>query len=75
MDTLLECMTADRITIEHEYVSLLLSIDGIRHPLLRTIPFAPPPEGDDYNISEAEFVACRIAFLDGQSCESRINIY
>jgi hypothetical protein len=51
----LSCKT----TIEHEFISVVLSLDGLQHPLLRGAPFNPIPETRKYEVSEAGYEVAR----------------
>ncbi len=56
------------VTIEHDYASLLFSIDDLRHPLLRDLPIDDPdPEGDgDYHLKKSDFHEKRLAMIEGE---------
>ncbi|KII85768.1 hypothetical protein PLICRDRAFT_44168 [Plicaturopsis crispa FD-325 SS-3] len=62
LDVLLESMVSPKITLENEYMSLLFSIDGLAHPLLRGVPCQLEP-GVDLEMSRGEFLNCRQAIL------------
>ncbi|KAF8141719.1 Mus7/MMS22 family-domain-containing protein [Boletus edulis] len=51
----LSCKT----TIEHEFVSVVLSLDGLQHPLLRAAPFDPIPGTRKYEVNEGDFEVAR----------------
>ncbi|KZT09203.1 uncharacterized protein LAESUDRAFT_675011 [Laetiporus sulphureus 93-53] len=59
-----QAMVAGKISIEHEYISELFSIDKLRHPLLRGIPCEPKPGVNGYSITRAELLDNRLTFLD-----------
>ncbi|TFY61854.1 hypothetical protein EVJ58_g4250 [Rhodofomes roseus] len=63
LDVLLQCLVAAKITIEHEYMSLLCSIDGLRHPLLEDMPCTQDAESADYKISRKDFADKRLSFV------------
>ena len=44
--------------MEHQYASLLFSIDGIRHPLLDGLTLQRGPDGD-YIVERTDFKALR----------------
>lgn len=44
--------------MEHQYVSLLFSIDGLQHPLLDGLALQKGPDGD-YLVAGAEFKPLR----------------
>lgn len=52
--------------MEHEYMSLVFSIDRLRHPLLRHIPCQRPLETADYVISVPQFFTMRLPAVDGE---------
>jgi len=62
VDILLESIVTPKVTIEHEYMSLLLSIDGLRHPLLRDMPCEREEGMTDYKISRKEFLERRLSY-------------
>ena len=64
LDVFLESLAAEEQTIEHEYVSLLLTIDGLRHPLFQGLM---EPVLGDYHFSIPEYSALRFPFLKGSS--------
>jgi hypothetical protein len=64
-DVLLESLVTRTITMEHEYASLLFSVDGLRHPLLRNIDF-PKGANGDYIITYHSFSQTRIQILSSQ---------
>ncbi|KAG6381518.1 cell differentiation family, Rcd1-like-domain-containing protein [Boletus reticuloceps] len=51
----LSCKT----TIEHEFVSVVLSLDGLQHPLLRAALFDPIPGTRKYEVNEGDFEVAR----------------
>ena len=57
-------MVAAKVTMEHEYMSLVFSIDRLRHPLLRHVPCQPSMEKSDYIISVPEFFTLRLPVVD-----------
>lgn len=61
-------MVSPNITLENEYLSLVLSIDGLRHLLLRGIPCQIEPDKVDYDISKAQFLQLRVPIIESKSC-------
>ncbi|KAF8630760.1 hypothetical protein AX17_005355 [Amanita inopinata Kibby_2008] len=59
----LESLATDRVMIEHDYLSLLLSIDSLQHPLLRGLACVEKPVEGDYVISVSEYSALRLPIL------------
>lgn len=56
----------NEITVEHDFVAWLLSIDGLRHPLLRNLPVILPPPPEIYALTAEEFSSLREALLVGK---------
>ncbi|OBZ69025.1 hypothetical protein A0H81_11232 [Grifola frondosa] len=63
-DVLFESLVPSRVTLEHDYVSLLFSIDGLRHPLLHDIPCELPDNTIDYKLSAEDFSEKRLDILE-----------
>lgn len=59
---LFQALVAPRITVEHEFVSLLLSVDGLQHPLLTNVPWTRDCD-EDFQISVSEFENTRVYVL------------
>ncbi|KAL0953447.1 hypothetical protein HGRIS_004680 [Hohenbuehelia grisea] len=64
LTVLLISLAAVKVTIEHEYVSLLLSIDGLQHDLLRGLVLDRPNDTADFDISRAQFGVIRASILE-----------
>lgn len=58
----MQALVTAKVSIEHEYMSLLCSIDGLRHPLLEYIPSVRDEETTEYKISRKEFLDKRLSF-------------
>ena len=65
LEVFFESLAVDEPTIEHEYVSLLLSVDGLQHPLLRELTSFHELNQPRCNISSAEFSTLRFPVLKG----------
>ena len=65
LEVFLESLAAEDRSIEHEYASLLLSIDGLRHPLLQELTCVKKPDHGDYNISISDYNTLRLPILRG----------
>ncbi|KAI0655367.1 Mus7/MMS22 family-domain-containing protein [Cubamyces menziesii] len=63
IEVLFQSMATPTITLEHEYMALLLSIDRLHHPLFHDLPIGAPGDDGDYHLSKHEFSDKRIAFL------------
>lgn len=59
---ILSCET----TIEHEFVSMVLSLDGLQHPLLRAAPLHPVPGTRKYEVSAANYEVVRGQLIASQ---------
>ncbi|KAK0488920.1 Mus7/MMS22 family-domain-containing protein [Armillaria novae-zelandiae] len=64
LEAILEFLVPISVTVEHQFLSQVLSIDGCQHPLLKDIPFQPENDGD-YHLSEEDFIVLRPAFVKG----------
>ena len=62
----------NEITVEHDFVAWLLSIDGLRHPLLRNLPVILPPPPEIYALTAEEFPSLREALLIGKPTSTSI---
>lgn len=60
------------LSIEADYLSLLLSIDAKGHPLLRDLPFKRESDHEDFSISSAEFDHQRQNIISGKGSEARV---
>jgi hypothetical protein len=67
----LSCKT----TIEHEFISVVLSLDGLQHPLLRGAPFNPIPETRKYEVSEAGYEVARGHLIESQLALVASDLY
>ena len=70
MDVLFKSMATQNITLEHDYASLLFSIDRLRHPLLSNLPIDPPAADGDYHLTKQAFVEKRPAMLESECCQN-----
>ncbi|KAK0202807.1 Mus7/MMS22 family-domain-containing protein [Desarmillaria ectypa] len=64
LEAMLESLVPISVTIEHQFLSQILSIDCCQHPLLKDIPFQPNDHGD-YHVSEEDFIVLRPALMKG----------
>jgi len=71
LDVLIQSLVSACITIEHEYTSLLFSIDLLRDPLFANILCIRLPEDGDIDLTIPQFEALRIEIL--HSIFSAIN--
>ncbi|KAG9312886.1 Mus7/MMS22 family-domain-containing protein [Chiua virens] len=61
---LLMATLSPKTTIEHEFMSVVLSLDGLQHPLLHTAPFDPLPETRKYEIGQADYEIARERLIE-----------
>lgn len=54
-------------TIEHEYASVVFTLDRLRHPLFQGVPFEPVGPQIRFEISEAEYREKRVQLFEGKS--------
>ena len=64
----MEALVSFKVTIEHDYVSLLLSMDGLRHALLSGIPVTRDPDSNDYELSKQQFLTLRPEIIASKCC-------
>lgn len=55
----LEALISFKLTIEHDYVSLVLSIDGLKHSLLSGLTVASDARNGDIQLSKQQFLLLR----------------
>ncbi|KAF9078116.1 Mus7/MMS22 family-domain-containing protein [Rhodocollybia butyracea] len=65
IETLFYALVPGQVTIQHDFVSWLLSIDGLRHSLLRKLPVLLPPRPEIHTFSIEDFVSVREQLLGG----------
>lgn len=65
LQVLMESMIPFKVTLEAEYASLLFSIDGLRHVMLRDLPIERSEASGDFHISKAHFLELRIDIVAG----------
>lgn len=59
-------MATPNVTLEHDYASLLFSIDRLYHPLLDQLPINPPGEDGDFHLTRQEFIDKRLEILESK---------
>ncbi|OAX35443.1 hypothetical protein K503DRAFT_745949 [Rhizopogon vinicolor AM-OR11-026] len=59
IEVLLVCTVPFKTTIEHEYVSIVFTLDGLRHPLLRGVLAEPSAGSSTFEISLEEYSTVR----------------
>ncbi|PIL22731.1 hypothetical protein GSI_15424 [Ganoderma sinense ZZ0214-1] len=64
IEVLFRSMATPNITLEHDYASLLFSIDRLYHPLLVKLPIDAPAEDGDFHLTRQEFIEKRVAILE-----------
>jgi hypothetical protein len=73
MHVLAESLVSATVTVEHKYTALLLSIDGLQHPLLRGVPLDRPDDSQDFFLTKSSFLATRRAILECKCTFYRIT--
>jgi hypothetical protein len=53
-----------KTTIEHEYTSIVFTLDGLRHPLLRGVMVEPSAGSSTFEISIEEFSTIRQTLIE-----------
>ncbi|RPD62610.1 hypothetical protein L226DRAFT_458818, partial [Lentinus tigrinus ALCF2SS1-7] len=64
VDVLFASLVTPNVTIEHEYASLLFSIDRQHHPLFQELPLGDLGDDGDWHMKKHEFIEKRLAILD-----------
>ncbi|KAI0916960.1 hypothetical protein AcW2_007217 [Taiwanofungus camphoratus] len=64
LDILMESIVTPRVTLEHEYASLVFSIDGLRHRFLHDIPCEKQEGSADFQLSRKDFLEARLSILE-----------
>ena len=57
-----ESLATPELTMEHQYVSLLFSVDGLQHPLVDGLVVQRRLDGD-YLVNELDFKPFRMAAI------------
>jgi hypothetical protein len=75
IEVMVEALVSSQSVVENEFISLLLSIDGLRHPLLKAISCDLESENDDW-ILTVNFAELRSrvlkSVLHGSNDDSRV---
>ena len=61
-DVLFESLVTSELTMEHQYVSLLFSVDGLQHPLINGLVLQRGLDGD-YPVTEQDLKPLRQATI------------
>ena len=66
IEVLFRALAAPTITLEHDYASLLFSVDRCCHSLFRGVQplIEPPGEDGDYHLTKFEFIEKRLLILE-----------
>lgn len=62
----MESLASARPTIEHQYASLLFSIDGLTHQFLQGIEAGVIDEAGDFSLSKEAFVEYRMSWIESK---------
>ncbi|KAJ7074896.1 Mus7/MMS22 family-domain-containing protein [Mycena belliarum] len=60
IEVFFESLTSWHTTSEHEYIGLLLSIDGLQHPLFRGVLWDPNVQKEDGELSRTDLLTARL---------------
>ena len=66
ISVLLVASVSFKPTIEHEYASILFTLDKLRHPLFQNVPFEPVGPRARFEISEVEYREKRVRLYEGK---------
>ncbi|KAG2150243.1 Mus7/MMS22 family-domain-containing protein [Suillus bovinus] len=64
IEVLLTCTVSSKTTIEHEYASVIFTLDGLRHPLLRGVLAEPSTGSSAFEISLEEYSIVRQTLIE-----------
>ncbi|KAG2742748.1 hypothetical protein P692DRAFT_20785828, partial [Suillus brevipes Sb2] len=64
IEVLLACTVPSKTTIEHEYASIVFTLDGLRHPLLRGVLAEPSTGSSTFEISREEYPTVRQTLIE-----------
>ncbi|KAG1746777.1 Mus7/MMS22 family-domain-containing protein, partial [Suillus paluster] len=64
IEVLLACTVSSKTTIEHEYASIVFTLDGLRHPLLRGVLAKPTTGPSTFKISLEEYATVRQTLIE-----------
>ncbi|KAG2028500.1 hypothetical protein BDR03DRAFT_1077726, partial [Suillus americanus] len=64
IEVLLTCTVPSKTTIEHEYASIVFTLDGLRHPLLRGVLAEPSTGSSTFEILLEEYSTVRQTLIE-----------
>lgn len=64
IEVLLVCTVSFKTTIEHEYASIVFTLDGLRHPLLHGVLVEPSAGSSTFEISLEEHSTVRKTLIE-----------
>ncbi|KAG1760863.1 Mus7/MMS22 family-domain-containing protein [Suillus occidentalis] len=64
IEVLFACTVPSKTTIEHEYASIVFTLDGLRHPLLRGVLVEPSTGSSTFKISREEYSTVRQTLIE-----------
>lgn len=65
-----EALVSPKLTLEHEYYSLLLCVDSLFHPLFRQMPCTVDPISGLFSLDRSSFLDKRTEFIASMCFES-----
>ncbi|KAI0079439.1 hypothetical protein K474DRAFT_1639613 [Panus rudis PR-1116 ss-1] len=63
LEVFIQCLVTARVTLEHRYVSLVLSIDGLRYPFFQGLPIERLNPARDFEVTISSFLEGRTSWL------------
>ncbi|KAG2355797.1 methyl methanesulfonate-sensitivity protein 22 [Suillus spraguei] len=73
IEVLLACTVPSKTTIEHEYASIVFTLDGLRHPLLRGVLAEPSTGSSTFEISLEEYSTVRQTLIECKNSFIRVK--
>lgn len=73
IEVLLTCTVPSKTTIEHEYASIVFTLDGLRHPLLRGVLAEPSTGSSTFEISLEEYSTVRQTLIECENSFIRVK--
>ncbi|KAG2110321.1 Mus7/MMS22 family-domain-containing protein [Suillus discolor] len=73
IEVLLTCTVPSKTTIEHEYASIVFTLDGLQHPLLRGVLAEPSTGSSTFEISLEEYSTVRQTLIECENSFIRVK--
>lgn len=65
LEVFFDALVTAKVSVEHSYVCLLLSVDGLRHRMLQDLPLHRTSEQVDFHLSAEQYFEERMNVLQG----------